>query len=182
MRNRTIFHIILCLFIFTALTSCKKESLLLTIAKQEENIDKFISTKYKDNEIIRKNGSNRIVIEKEKGADIFLEKGDSLYLYYAGYTFTSSPSRLFSTNIKEIAEKSNFELSDTTRYEVAKILYNKDNFIPGLYNGLDSISNKEHSIILFSAKYGFYNEEVYNIPKLSALVYEVWVDNIIKKE
>lgn len=181
MRNRALFHIIISLLILATLTSCKKETLQLTIAKQEEDIEKFINSKYEENEVIRKGGSNRIIIEKQEDADVFLEKGDSVYLYYAGYIFTNSPSSIFTTNVKEIAENTGLNLTGSN-FEVSKILYNKSNFIPGLYNGLDSVSTKEHSLIVFSSKYGFGNEVVYNIPKMSALIYEIWVDKIIKKQ
>ena len=53
--------------------------------------------------------------------------------------------------------------------------------ISGLVNGLYGVRQGEHCILLFSARYGFYDSYVYNIPKLSALAYEIWVDRVIKQ-
>lgn len=181
MQNKTIFHIIFFLLIAAALTSCKKEDLLLTIAKQEEAIEKYIDSKFKDNEIVRNKGSNRVIVEKKGDSDIILEKGDTLCFYYAGYVFSNGPSALFATNLKQVAESNHFSLTDPD-FNIAKYVYSKKNFIEGLYNGLDNIKEGEHAVILFSAKYGFYDDIVYGIPKLSALIYEIWTDKIIKKK
>ena len=175
MRNLT--TLIICLI---AIVSCTKEDIKLTIAKQEESIEKFIQQRYAQNGIVRRNGSNRVIIDSSYVADS-LEFGDSLHLYYAGYVFTNSPAALFSTNIKELAEKAGLNLTDQ-EFTVWKTLYTEDCFIPGLVNGLYGVREGEHSLILFSAEHGFYNETVYNIPKLSALAYEVWIDKVIKNK
>ena len=99
----------------------------------------------------------------------------------AGYVFTRSPSTLFSTNNRTVAEESGFTLSDPD-YSVRKILFTKGCLVNGLENGMYGVKDGGHCIILFSAQYGFYDSYVYNIPKLSALAYEIWVDRVIKKD
>lgn len=54
--------------------------------------------------------------------------------------------------------------------------------VNGLENGMYGVKDGGHYLILFSAQYGFYDSYVYNIPKLSALAYEIWVDRVIKKD
>ena len=153
--------------------SCANEDKKLTIADQEAAIDSYISQNYANNTVVRRNGSNRVILDTTSvNIQDSLVYGDSLYFYYAGYVFTSSPSTLFSTNNQTVAEESGFTLSDPD-YSVRKILFTKGCLVNGLEN---------HCIILFSAQYGFYDSYVYNIPKLSALAYEIWVDRVIKKD
>lgn len=172
---KAILHIIAAMAV---LSSCAKEDLQLTIANQESSIDSYINSRYADSTVIRKNGSNRIVIGHGSGPDS-LEFGDSLYFYYAEYVFTSSPSQLFDTNLREVAEQNNFQVTGAD-YSVRKIRFDRGRLVSGLENGLSGVREGEHSIIVFSAQYGFYNERLYNIPKMSALAYEVWIEKIIK--
>lgn len=147
------------------------------IISQEANIDSYISRQFKDSLVIRNSGSNRIVLFRDVAADS-LAFGDSLYLYYAGYVFTSGPSTIFATNVESLADK--FKITNPD-FSPKKILFTQDSMIPGLVNGLIGAREGEHSIIIFSAKYGFYDDKVYNIPQLSALLYEVFVDRVVKK-
>lgn len=180
MYKKPAFYIILLLISAAIFASCNKEERDAT-AKQEDAIEKYINSRFADNEIVRNNGSNRIIIEKKEGDSTILEKGDTLCFYYAGFVFSNGPSALFATNLETVAQTNNFTLTDPD-FNIAKIAYSKKNFIEGLYNGLDGISEGEHALILFSAKYGFGNNTVYNIPKFSALIYEIWTEQIIKTE
>lgn len=162
------------------LFSCAKESKELTIADQEASIDTYINQTFADYRIVRHNGSNRIIIDSTVLAlPDSLEYGDSLHFYYAGYVFTSSPSMLFSTNSEYVAQESSYSVT-APDFSVRRILFTKDCMVSGLVNGLYGVREGEHCILLFSAKYGFYDDYVYNIPKLSALAYEIWVERVIK--
>ena len=166
---------------FFFLPSCAKEEKELTIADQEAAIESYIDQNFSDYNIIRRNGSNRIVVDTTvTGADIdSLEYGDSLYFYYAGYVFTNGPSALFSTNNEYLAAESGYTVTDPD-FSVRRILFSEGSMIPGLENGLYGVKEGEHCVILFSAKHGYYDDYVYNIPKLSALAFEVWIEDIIK--
>ena len=164
------------------LISCANEDKKLTIADQEAAIDSYITQNYANNTVVRRNGSNRVILDSTSvNIPDSLMYGDSLYFYYAGYIFTNSPSRLFSTNNYDVAEESGFVISNRD-YSVRKILYNKGCMVNGLENGMYGVKDGGHYLILFSAQYGFYDSYVYNIPKLSALAYEIWVDRVIKKD
>ena len=52
--------------------------------------------------------------------------------------------------------------------------------VSGLVNGLVGAKKGEKCDIVFSAKYGFNNTVVYNVPKLSPLIFEVWIEDIVK--
>ncbi len=162
------------------LFSCKKQDMEITIIEQEKSIDDYIKNTYANNPTITKEGINRVIIETPDGIDS-LQYGDSLYFYYSGFIFSNGPGQMFTTNYQPSAEANKFLLSDQD-FQVKKILYTNNSLIKGLSIGLNGVKKGEHSIILFSAKYGYFNSRVYNIPKLSPLIYEVWIDNIIKNK
>lgn len=163
-------------------TACTKDDKALTIANQEAAIDSYIASTLKDYPLVRNNGSNRVIVEEALNPSAkVLEYGDSLYFYYAGYVFTSSPSTLFATNVEEVAIQSGFEITDPD-FSVMKIPFEKGSIIVGLENGLAGTKEGEHCVILFSAQYGFYSDAVYNIPRLSALAFEIWIDKVIKNQ
>lgn len=182
MTMRTIRHIMIAVTAAAGLISCANEDKKLTIADQEAAIDSYITQNYANNTVVRRNGSNRVILDSTSvNIPDSLMYGDSLYFYYAGYIFTNSPSKLFSTNNYDVAEESGFVISNRD-YSVRKILYNKGCMVNGLENGMYGVKDGGHYLILFSAQYGFYDSYVYNIPKLSALAYEIWVDRVIKKD
>lgn len=167
------------IFLF-AFLSCGKEDKKLTIAKQEEQIEAYITRNFADYPVVRRNGSNRIIIESAAvSVTDSLEYGDTLHIYYAGYIFTSAPSSLFATNVQSVAEQGGFNTTNPD-YSVKKLIYKKNSLIPGLENGLWGVREKEHCIILFSAQHGFYDDAVYCIPPLSALAFEIWIDRLKK--
>ena len=169
-------HIPVLLAAIFSVLSCANEDKKLTIADQEAAIDNYINQNYSQNPVVRRNGSNRVILDSTSvNISDSLVFGDSLHFYFAGYIFNSSPSELFATNISEIAAQNGLVLSDAD-FSVMKIHFTEDCLVNGLVNGLYGVKDGGHYIILFSAQYGFYDSYVYNIPKLSALAYEIWVD------
>lgn len=168
------------LFIFSILVSvaCSND-VKLTLISQEESIDKYLGTTFKDSTIVRNNGSYRVVLERDE-LNPQAAIGDSLYIYYAGYIFTSAPSSIFATNLKAVAEQSGLQVTDPD-YSVLKIKLEEGKLLPGLEYGLTGTHGGEHCIIIFAADLGFGNTKQYNIPKLSALAYEIWVERVIKQ-
>ena len=148
--SRQIHIMIVVLVTLAGAFSCANEDKKLTIADQEAAIDSYISQNYANNTVVRRNGSNRVILDTTSvNIQDSLVYGDSLYFYY---------------------------------YSVRKILFTKGCLVNGLENGMYGVKDGGHCIILFSAQYGFYDSYVYNIPKLSALAYEIWVDRVIKKD
>lgn len=179
----------------------------LALIGQEEKIDAYISkTNFNDSSVVFRNkGVNRVslgfvhdVVEKTKDTiingvstqikyyedvpikdTVYIDYGDSVYIYYAGYVFTSSPSTLFATNVKEVAEAARWDMSVVDTLPKG-ILFEEGALLQGLEYGLHNAREQEHCLILFSAEYGFGNSKMYNIPKLSALSYEIIVDKVVK--
>ncbi len=177
----------------------------LTLISQEEKIDTYLANnKFNDtSQVIRNKGVNRLYLgfvhdyivtdtiisgrdttyitqEVPIKDTVYIDYGDSIYISYAGYVFTSAPSSLFATNVAELAQKAGWDMSKMETSPKG-ILFEEGALIPGLEYGLHNAREKEHCLILFSAEYGFGNIKMYNIPKLSALSYEIIVDKVVKK-
>lgn len=163
---------ILCVLVILA--SCTKEDRKNMLVTQEESIDKWISA-VKGARIARNGGSNRLVYEEGRGADS-LALGDSVKFYYAGYLFSNGKGALFATNDTLVAEQNGFELSGGIE---ERMLSSKD-MLRGLANGLVGAKEGEKCDVVFSAKYGYDNDMVYNVPKMSPLIFEVRVEGIVK--
>lgn len=158
-------------------TSCVKQQMEAEYASQETRIDQYIRSKGQNAEVIKNGGSYRIVLEKGEDNGPVAEKGDSIYFHYAGYLFTGSKGELFATNREELA--SAFPVTDPD-FSVMKVRLGHDGLIEGLEKGLSGVKKGEHCEIVFSAKYGYQNKPMNMIPKMSPLLYEIWVTDVIK--
>lgn len=155
-------------------SACAKEDRNNRIVDQEESIDRYI-TSLEGVRIARNGGSNRIVYIEGTGKDS-LAAGDSIKFYYAGYMFANGKGSLFATNNPQIAQEMDFPLSGG----IEKRVLDKSDLISGLADGLTGAKEGEKCDIVFSAKYGFGNSVVYNVPKLTPLIFEVWIEGIVK--
>lgn len=162
------------MFALLLLVACAKEDRKNQLVTQEESIDKYISS-LKDVRIARNGGSNRLVYKEGNGADS-LALGDSVKFYYSGYIFSSGKGKLFATNDTLVAQRNSFPLSGGI--EVREL--SSKAMIEGLANGLVGAKAGEECNVVFSAKYGYDNDMVYNVPKMSPLIFEVRVDGIVK--
>ncbi len=168
-------NIITSLLLAIALISCTKQDRENTIINQEASIDKYISS-LQNVTVVRNGGSNRVIIEQgNEGSEAAL--GDSILIRYAGYIFsTSGKGKLFATNDSTTAAKNDFP----QQISPFGLQLGETDLVKGLTLGLEGVKEGEYCYIIFSSKYGFYNTVVDNIPKLSPLFYEVWVDKVIK--
>ena len=180
-----------------SVSSCSKTDIRLQEDEQESKIDAYLETlietenerRAKEEEEDKKEyypdlldlkiveGSRVVLLDALKdGGGISLERGDSVHFYFAAYTFVSAPGLLFSTNVVSLASEG---LPDAD-LSVKKILYDSDNLLVGLYNGLSDVRAGDHLIVAFSSKYGFGNSAMATVPKMSALCYEIWIEKIVK--
>ena len=157
------------------LFACTKEDRKNQLVTQEEAIDKYISS-LKDVRIARNGGSDRLVYREGKSGADSLALGDSVKFFYAGYVFSNGKGSLFATNDTTVAQRNGFELSGGIE---EKVLSSKE-MVRGLANGLVGAKAGEMCEVVFSAKYGYDNDIVYNVPKMSPLIFEVWVESIVK--
>ena len=166
--------IIFGIFVALAVMSCTKEDRENTIVSQEESIDKYISS-LEGVRIARNGGSNRIVYT-EGTSEETLAIGDSIKFYYAGYIFTGNKGSLFATNNPEVAQAAGFPVQG----DIQKCILSNSNMVSGLAQGLVGARAGERCDVVFSAKYGYNNTVLYNVPKLTPLIFEIWVEDIVK--
>ena len=137
-----------------------EDPLANTAISQEEKIDSFIKSKYAESTVVPNEGVNRIVLEAGDST-IFASKGDLVDFDYIGYTFSSSIGNAFSHGSFQ------GRLGD-------------GQMIKGLKYGITGMCPGEKSYIVFSCKYG-YDKPVAGIGKDQALVFEVYMNEIIRE-
>ena len=142
--------------------SCESE-VREAIINQEKYIDNYISTQYPDNEIYRDGSVSRIVLSAGAPGAPVIEKGDSVYFYYAGF--------LFSQN----GPYSQFVLDS------AMVRVGSGDLIRGLDMGLAGARLGEEALILFTSQYGYGTDAVGLVPENTALLFDVAVAAIKKK-
>ena len=162
------------LFAVFVLASCDKEDRKNTYADQEARIDSYVASLSTDYEVIYNGGVVRVVVSEGVSGGNVLQKGDSLYFHYSGYVFSGGKGSLFYTNDAEVAEENGF----VTDGLPCKIEYGKSALIKGLSMGLEGVKEGEHCYIIFSAKYGYGNQVMANIPKLTPLFFDITVDRV----
>ena len=153
--------------------SCQKQERENDIARQEAQIDTYVEGQTGDS-VVFNNGVYRIIKRLGNGAE--LERGDSVYFYYAIYKFSSGKGELCATNQDSVARANNFSVAS----EPKSAVLNRKNFIPGLFYGMDGMQQGEYSNLVFSSRNGYGNDVVYNIGKNVPLFVEVWIEKIVK--
>lgn len=153
--------------------SCMKSKLEATYNKQEDQIDRYLSSK-QDMRVERNGCANRLVTVEGEGEQ--LTRTGFVSFYYAGYTFSGSYStaNMFVTNHQASAEQAGWNLTDA-EYTLYETHMADAKLIQGLKDGLVGVRAGEECEILFTGKFGFGNENFGIIPANSALLYKIWV-------
>ena len=192
-RRSTAVLICLLLVFFVACTKQDQESQL---AQQEKNIDSFIQGLIKSDTttvVVYLPNSVRVILHHGLGdprvsdettipGDV-VAQGDRVSFDYVGYVFSGSSGKgmLFATNLIEEAEDAKWVLSAWPP-DYGNNVVGEGYYIPGLDAGLTGMYLGEHAYIVFSARHGFGNTEMGIIPKMSPLLFEVQITEIIKKQ
>lgn len=154
------------LILLTALlfaASCQSE-VQEAIINQEKAIDDYVSKTFEESAVTHIDGITRVLIQDFAPASApQAEKGDSLYIYFAGYTFESgAPATCFTL--------------DSCMVQIGK-----NDLIRGLDNGLTGVKAQQEVGLFFSSKYGYGTNKVGLVPENTALFFDVAVTRIIKK-
>lgn len=182
MKRRTL--ILAALIAAAVIAACTKQSLQATFDKQTTYIESFVSAQMKADAkatLTKNGGAYRLVLHDTlpAGRDS-LRWGGKVSLYYACFTLTSasiSNSNLVATNLRDLARKAKWELTDTTRYKLDTLTLD-GSLLSGLGSGLAGVQPKDEGYILFTGKYGYGKSERGTIPAMSALAYYYWIENI----
>lgn len=171
MSKKIIYILVAIQFLFVA---CAKEDRDTQVANQEESIDSYLSA-LSGKTIVRNSGSNRVIVISGTGEDVS-QTGDSLYFHCSGYTFSSGAGELFFTNDTAVARINNFKTTGSP----IRIRLGDGSVMPGLRKGLEGVRAGERCHIIFSSKYGYGNSQIYNVPKMTPLFFDVYIDKIIR--
>ena len=166
-------YLILCIAALLAVC-CDKEDRKNTYANQEALIDSYVSSLSSDYTVVYNGGVVRVTLEE--GSAQTLQSGDSLYFHYSGYVFSRGKGSLFYTNDPEVAEATGF----ITDGKAFGIKYGHSALIEGLKKGLEGVKEGEHCYIIFSARYGYGNQIMSTLPKLTPLMFEMKIDKIVR--
>ena len=166
-------YLILCIAALLAVC-CDKEDRKNTYANQEALIDSYVSSLSSDYTVVYNGGVVRVTVE-EGGAQV-LQSGDSLYFHYSGYVFNRGKGSLFATNDPVVAEENGF----ITDGKAFGIRFGHSALVEGLKKGLEGVKEGEHCYIIFSARYGYGNQIMSTLPKLTPLFFEMTIDKITR--
>ena len=109
-------------------------------------------------------GASRVVlVQGPQGAPV-IERGDSVYLFYAGYTFGQR------------GPETQFVLDS------AMIRFGSGDLIKGLERGLEGARQGEEALVFFSADDGYGSQAVGLVPENTALLFDVGVAWIKKNQ
>ena len=166
-------YLILC-FAALLVVCCDKEDRKNTYASQEALIDSYVSSLSSDYTVVYNGGVVRVTLEEGAGAEAV--NGDSLYFHYSGYVFSRGKGALFATNDKEVAEETGF-ITDGKAFGVR---LGHSAMVEGLKKGLEGVKAGERCYIIFSARYGYGNQIMNTLPKLTPLLFEMKIDKNVK--
>ena len=164
---------------------CTKEDEKNQLAQQGKNIDSFITSETnkavninKDTVfvVIHKKETNRIVWNPQDGYAI--AKGDTVVFAYIGSVFSSGRGTVFTTNLTGSEVSKAWILSIDTP-DFGKNAVGVGYYVSGLDAGLLGMRVGEYAYIVFTSEYGFGNKEFSIIPKMSPLMFEVEILEII---
>lgn len=158
--RRTLF-LLLTLLTGALLVSCETE-VREAIVNQEKYIDDYIQKNFEDFEVIRNQGVNSIILVDTLLGAPAIEKGDSTFLYLAGFIFgQNGPTVEF--------------VRDSGMFRVGA-----GDLIPGLDRGLVGAHLGEERLLIFTSKYGYGENAVGLVDGNTALLFDVLVAAIKK--
>lgn len=170
---------LLLMLIFVILfLSCTKQDRDVQIGQQIKEIDTYVRSAVNTGKrLVVNNGSSRVVINEGAGDSLMV--GDSVFFDYAGYIFQSGLGTLFDTNVETIADITGINIYNRG-FDYGKAVVGRGMLIKGLDWGLLGAKSGEQAYIVFPTNLGFSNKDVGLVPKMSPLIYEVWIKEIKK--
>ncbi len=163
------------LIMLFAISSCTREEFLNQMTQQETQIEKYSST-LPSEEVVFNDGVWRVVLEDGTGT-YGAESGDSVKFNYSAYIFNNGKGNLFDTNIKSVAREAGLGM-DQIFFQPREKILGKGELLPGLERGLSGVKKGERCYLIFSSRHGFGNKQIGMVPKMSPLIYEVWVIDV----
>jgi len=143
--------------------SCQSEVREANI-DQNKYIDEYIQSNFADYEIVHYEGVVRVVLPDSLQPGPTIQQGDSVYLFYAGYTFESS------------GPVGPFAIDSVT------VRVGKGDLLVGLDRGLVGARVGQENLIFFNGQLGYGNHPVGLVGENKALMFDVFPAEIKKKQ
>jgi FKBP-type peptidyl-prolyl cis-trans isomerase len=144
--------------------SCQSDAHEANIA-QEKAIDEYVKSNFAENVVEHVDGVTRVLLEDLfSGQGALVEKGDSLFFYFAGFTLENG--------------QPSFQFVEDS----ATVAVGKNNLIRGLDRGLVGTRVGQEVLLLFSSQYGYGRDRVGLVPENTGMAFEVAVARVIKKK
>jgi len=158
--------------------SCTDKEQQTALENEVKKIDTYVeSLANSGNKVVISGGSSRVI--QEEGGDVSVEKGDSVYLNYAGYTFSDGLGTIFDTNMESLSATIGIDIYNRG-IDAGKVVVGKGELLKGLEFGLLGAMKGEHSYIVFPSTLGYGNDKKGIVPPMSSLIFEIWILNIVK--
>jgi len=171
-------YIVLASLVFV-MWGCTKQDRETTIANEIKAIDTYTtSMSASAKAVVINDGSTRIVMKEGTGEPA--SAGDSVYFKYAAYIFSNGPSTIFDTNLDSLASTLGIEIRNRG-FDIGSCIIGQGELIRGLDTGLIGSKTGEYSYVVFPSSLGFGNIKVGIVPKMTSLIYEVWISKIKKR-
>jgi len=161
-----------------AVSSCASEDEQTTLTAEIKAIDSYVKTFVDAGNNVTINGGSSRIVKKEGSGDV-VEKGDSVYFNYAGYIFSSGLGTIFDTNIDSLSSVLGIDVYNRG-FDSGNIVAGKGELVKGLDLGIIGAKKGEYSYIVFPSDLGYGNSANGVIPKMSPLIYEIWILDIVK--
>lgn len=142
--------------------SCESEVREANV-NQEKYIDDYIQAYFADSTVVHIDGITRVLMTDNPYPAPVVEKGDSVLVFYVGYTFAEGgPASRF--------------IQDS-----ATVRIGSGDIIRGLDSGLQGMKQGQEALLLFPSQYGYGTSAVGLVPENTALYFDVTVPLINKK-
>lgn len=145
------------------------------MTEQEKLIEKYTST-LQSEEVVINDGVWRVVLEEGSGT-YGAVAGDSVIFNYSAYIFSNGKGSVFDTNIKSVAKEAGLGM-DQIFFQPRRKVVGEGELLPGLERGLLGVKKGEKCYLIFSSRHGFGNKQIGMVPKMSPLIYEVWIADV----
>lgn len=172
--------ILISLLLFSVVSlnlSCAKEDTENIMLQQETTIESYVKT-FTEQRVEVYDKVWRVVMT-EGLESVEAQNGDSVFFDFAAYVFSSGKGFLFSTNKRSIAEDAKMT-QDVSLFRKWKVRLGSGELIAGLDEGLAGVRQGERCYVLFSSRKGFGPVQIGLVPKMSPLIYEVWITDVKK--
>ncbi|PKO96502.1 MAG: hypothetical protein CVU12_05010 [Bacteroidetes bacterium HGW-Bacteroidetes-7] len=172
--------ILTAVFVFSVISlmlSCTKDDRENNMLQQETSIESYVKTFSEQRVQVYDKVWRVVMVEGTESVEA--QKGDSVFFDYAAYIFNSGKGFLFSTNKRSIAEDAKMT-QDVSLFNKWKVRLGNGELISGLDEGLEGVKRGERCYVVFSSRKGFGSVQIGLVPKMSPLIYEVWITDVKK--